>query len=95
MTALVLHCQEMKSKLLVLKANVEPQLRFDKETLKRSVRVAMSRFRVDSLTRHVNERDKTVAKTLNSRMNMHQNFQRFLGEGSKRIAHENGSDKGL
>ena len=41
-----------------VKANVEPQLRFDKETLKRSVRVAVPRFGVDSLTRHANERDK-------------------------------------
>ena len=37
---------------------MEPQLRFDKATLKRSVRVAVPRFGVDSLTRHANERDK-------------------------------------
>ena len=52
----------MGSKLLVLKANVEPQLRFDKETLKRSVRVTVSSFGVDSLTRHANERDKNSSK---------------------------------
>ena len=40
--------------------NVEPQPRFGKETLKRSVRVSKSRPEVDSLTRHVNERNKKV-----------------------------------
>ena len=58
MTTLVLHCYEMIRKLLVLKANVEPQLRFVKETLKLTVRVAVPRFGVDSLTRLANERDK-------------------------------------
>ena len=46
-----------------MKANVEPQLCFDKETLKRTVRVAVPSLKVDSWTRHVNERyKKPVAK---------------------------------
>ena len=55
----------------------------------------MSSFGVDSLTRHANERDKTVAKTLNSRVNMHQNFPHSLNERSRDISQGDRSDKGL